>query len=91
MFVYISPRTGNSAMVESVTKGAKRTGGYEVRWTGGGIWACHEHNLTGNLLNYDDLEKITDTEFDAGLSRILESTESESPITEGITVDEDEP
>jgi len=90
MFVYISPRTGNAAMVEEIRAGAKATGGYEVHWAGGGVWPTSKQRLQGNIVDYDQLEKISNDEFEAGLASILGSAPSDEAVAQAATSTADE-
>jgi len=90
MFIYISPTTGGTAFVDSIERGKKATGGFKVNWQGGGAWEAPEHRLTGNIKKYEDLEDMPQTEFDAGLERILASAPSEEAIASASVTEEED-
>jgi len=89
MFCYISPRTGNCAMVEDIRAGAKATGGIEVHWAGGGVWPTSKARLKGNVVDYDQLEKVSDDQFQSDLDEILASAPDDEVVAQAATTTAD--
>ena len=83
MFVYKSPKTGNNAIIESITPGKRGVSEVEVHWAGGGIWPADRGQLMGHVKDYDQLPYVGNDEFKGALDAILTgSTESVESLSE---------
>lgn len=88
MFIYTSPK-GGSAMVESlplarVINGVKK---FKVVWSGGGSWYATKDELSGRLVNEDNIPVVAHAEFQADLEEILGSTAPETELTVPAAID----
>jgi hypothetical protein len=94
MFIYKSPRSGNTANIESITKGKEELGKpLRVNWQGGGSWYCTPGNLEGNVVNEANLTDVSDDVFNEALSRVLggeEQAREAIAATTSAEVDEEE-
>jgi len=85
MFVYKSPRTGNNAIIESITPGKRGVSEVEVHWAGGGIWPADRGQLMGHVKDYDQLPYVGNDEFKGALTAILSGDEPERESVADLT------
>ncbi len=88
MFIYTSPRTGNSAVVESILPGKQEINKEcKIQWAGGGTWYATKEQLRGHLVNEDNLTDVPQAQFEQALAYIFAGT----PVTnESVGGSEDE-
>jgi hypothetical protein len=81
MFVYKSPKSGNNAMIDSITPGKVGVSEVVVNWAGGGQWPCDRTQLAGNVKEYDSLPFVPQATYDEAMASILGGVTNE-PVTE---------
>ncbi len=87
MFVYTSPRTGNSAVVESILPGKQEINKEcKIQWAGGGTWYATKEQLRGHLVNEDDLTDVPQAQFEEALRYIFAG----GPVTNEVIGGSDE-
>ena len=88
MFVYTSPRTGNSAVVESILPGKQEINKeIKLQWAGGGTWYATKEQLRGHLMNEDDLTDVPQAQFEEALRYIFAG--EVAPVTNDLLEDEE--